>query len=149
MDNNTKVLAQVPLFEGLSSQQLSVIAFTGSWRSFMPGETIIEKGQPGDTAYVILTGQALTPSATPNGEPERLGPGTLIGEPAMFSPTNYRSTVIAERGVGTISLTTDTLRRILQRDPTIGPQLANAIKGRLKSMSSTLERLERGLAGDG
>lgn len=148
LDSNTKVLQQVPLFKGLSPEQLSVIAFTASWRSFMPGETIIEKGRPGEVAYVILTGKALTPGPKPDSEPERLGPGTLLGEPAMFFRTVYRSTVIAERGVGTIALTTETLRKIMQRDPAIGRHLTESIKGRLRAMSQTLERIEHELSSE-
>ncbi len=149
LDSNTKVLQQVPLFKGLSPEQLSVIAFSASWRSFMPGETIIEKGRTAEVAYIILTGKALTPGAKPDSEPERLGPGTLLGEPAMFFQTVYRSTVIAERGVGTIALTSETLRKIMQRDPSIGRHLTESIKGRLRAMSETLARLDPGLPGEG
>lgn len=149
LDSNTKVLQQVPLFKGLSPEQLSVIAFTASWRSFMPGETIIEKGRTAEVAYVILTGKALTPGAKPDTEPERLGPGTLLGEPAMFFRTVYRSTVIAERGVGTIALTTETLRKIMQRDPSIGRHFTDRIKGRLRAMSKTLERLDPSVPSEG
>lgn len=148
LDSNTKVLQQVPLFKGLSPEQLSVIAFTASWRSFMPGETIIEKGRTAEVAYVILTGKAVTPGAKSDSEPERLGPGTLLGEPAMFFQTVYRSTVIAERGVGTIALTTETLRKIMQRDPAIGRHLTENIKSRLRAMSQTLGRIEHELSSE-
>lgn len=149
LDSNTKVLQKVPLFQGLTPEQLSIIAFTASWRSFMPGETILEKGQPASSAFVILTGQAITPSRDPEAEPERLGPGTLLGEPAMFYETTYRSTVIAERGVGTIAITIETLRKILQRDPSIGRYLVDSIRVRLQAMSQTLAGLEQALASEG
>lgn len=145
-DSNTSVLRRVPLFSELAPQQLSIIAFTSSWRSFMPREAIIQRGQTGTSAYVILTGQAVAVGPEGSEEFERLGPGSLLGEVAMLCETTYRSTVIAERGVGTIVITHETMRKILRRDPTIGQLLAHRIAGRIGALTASLDALGRNLA---
>ena len=53
------VLKDVPLFAGLTPQQLRRVAEVGRARRFRAGRAIVHLGEPGDTFYVILDGHAL------------------------------------------------------------------------------------------
>jgi signal transduction histidine kinase len=50
-------LAALPLFEGLSSEQLAELAAAGTVVPFEPGEELIHEGRPADVWYVLLDGR--------------------------------------------------------------------------------------------
>src|SRR5215216_6990066 len=51
------LLAQVPLFEGLSRRHLKQIAEHADEISFRERETIVEAGEPGGSFFVIVEGE--------------------------------------------------------------------------------------------
>ena len=53
------VLADLPLFEGLSKRQLGKIAKLGVARRLAPLTPIVRQGNTGNAFYVILTGNAV------------------------------------------------------------------------------------------
>ena len=52
------VLAQVPLFSGVPSRFLKRLAGEMDEQRFMEGATIVRKGEPGETFYVLIEGEA-------------------------------------------------------------------------------------------
>jgi putative ABC transport system ATP-binding protein len=53
-----KTLAQVPLFAGMDHSRLKLLVFTSEVISYRANEILIRQGDPGDDAFVILSGEA-------------------------------------------------------------------------------------------
>ena len=53
---NIAVLRTTPIFEGLAFSDLEKIELIVYKRTFMPGETIVYKRQPGEGMYIIKKG---------------------------------------------------------------------------------------------
>ncbi len=76
------VLAGIPLFEGLSKRHLKKIASLAEVARYMEGASIVKEGQPGDSFFVALTGQA---KVTVKGRTvHRVLPGDHFGEISLL-----------------------------------------------------------------
>ena len=108
-------------------------------RSFKAGEAIVTEGEPGDAAYVIISGQCVAtrqdgPRAV---ELRRLSPGELFGEAAVFTGQPRSATVkaVVDTVVGIVDQTA--LREEMER--TSFMSLA------IRTVSSTFLDLDRQL----
>ena len=52
------LLNQNSLFQGIDQEQLSLLVFSAERLLFRKGETITKAGEPGDAAYLVLSGKA-------------------------------------------------------------------------------------------
>ena len=111
-------LYRVPLFAGLTPQQITEIGRGARRRAFRKGEVIAEAGTPGDGAYLILSGDAVCKTGPDaRGPTEPVEPGSLVGELAMFVEHDYGTTVVARGWVDCLKLERATLHRADARRP--------------------------------
>ena len=98
MKNIKKIIAQLPLFQGLAPQQLEEIRNITIDRQYQKGEYIFSEGDEGNGFYVIITGSVEIYKASLEGKEKILhifGPGEPFGEVPVFSgdrfPANART----------------------------------------------------------
>jgi CRP-like cAMP-binding protein len=96
-------LALVPLFAGLSPEQLTRIAGWMSVETFDTGESPIRASQHGYAFFVLDEGRA---RAELDGTVlEELEPGAVFGEMAFFAPNSRRNaTIVAETPIRVFSM---------------------------------------------
>ena len=91
-DAPTELLAQIPLFEGLSHGELERIGRSFKERRFSAGDTVAAEGAGGVGFFVIGEGTA---SVDVHGEQRgRLGPGDYFGEIALIDDQARRTATI-------------------------------------------------------
>jgi CRP/FNR family transcriptional regulator, cyclic AMP receptor protein len=136
-------LENLPIFRGLSRKQLGMIADAATKAYFEPGECLIEKDEPGDTAFLILTGTAtcLQFPGTPAGGGDA-GPGCLAGELAMLVETVHALTVQAKERVRALAIHRELLRRIMEREPAIAQQISDNLLLRLQNFAHELQKVD-------
>jgi CRP-like cAMP-binding protein len=83
---------QVPLFEGLTDEELATIAGRFEERTFLEGHHLTTEGASGYLFFVILEGTAKAQVDDQN--VGRLGPGDFFGEVAMLGETGRRMAVV-------------------------------------------------------
>jgi CRP-like cAMP-binding protein len=143
LDKNAELLGKVPIFAGLEPEQLSVIVTKGKKTFFEAGALIIASGESGQTAYLILSGDAVT--RPPQGSelaPEKLGPGTLIGETAVLTETVHSLDVVAQERMRTLALWRDDLFEAMEADPSIAYSLAEKIRERLMFLARDMREVD-------
>ena len=85
LNETVVLLGNVPLFSNLSQDQLKLLALNGEKVIFLDGRVITKANEPGDAAYLIVSGEAERIDG-----PAKLSPGlvlasgTFIGEIAML-----------------------------------------------------------------
>jgi CRP/FNR family transcriptional regulator, cyclic AMP receptor protein len=143
LETNAELLARGSIFQGLSPEQLSAIASSAKKSFFEAGATIVEAEKAGDTAYLILSGEAA--SRPPKNEgyvSEKLGAGTLIGELAMLVDTVYPVTIMAEGRVRALAIARKGLYEVMEADPSISAHFQEILLGRLTALAHDLHEVD-------
>jgi CRP-like cAMP-binding protein len=92
-DHKTDSLSKVPLFASLNKRELEFVASRADEVDTPAGKRLTTQGEPGDTFYVLLDGEARVDI---DGDLRRtLEPGDFFGEISML-----------DRGLGTATITT-------------------------------------------
>jgi CRP/FNR family cyclic AMP-dependent transcriptional regulator len=112
-DAKTIALAGVPLFAHCGPRDLEFVASHADEVELDAGRQLVRQGQPGDTFYVLLDGQA---EVEVDGQGRKtLGPGDFFGEISML-----------DRGPATATVVTSTPVRLMVMSHA---QFRDAIKG--------------------
>jgi CRP-like cAMP-binding protein len=129
------VLADLPLFEGLSKRQLGKIAGLGVARRLPPLTSIVTKGDTGDAFFVIITGEAVV--RRPGRRNVPLGPGDFFGEMALLDGAPRAATVEAKTEVEVMLIPRSGFRTMLRADPAIAMKLLETLAARLRATQSS------------
>ena len=147
LDPKIELLENLPIFKGLSRKQLGSIVEAAAKQFFETGDNLIIKDEPGDTAFLILTGAAKclhfpgSPLAS-----DQIGPGALVGELAMLVDTIHTLTVQARGRLRALALRREALRQVMERDAAIAQHISDNLLARLQNFARDLRRLDGFLA---
>ena len=112
-----EAIRSAPIFNGLSTGQLRSILRSAVPVEFAPGETIVREGEDGDAFYLVKEGTAKVVSR--GADKGMLGPRSYFGEISVIDGGPRTATVVADTKVTALKLTSQALRRTLQRYPSI------------------------------
>ena len=87
MDDRVAALRGVGIFRGMPDEALATIANVTSEVEFAPGMLLIEAGQPGSGAFLILDGRVAVHA---RGVDKELGAGEVVGEVALLRSDSKR-----------------------------------------------------------
>jgi len=132
-------LAQVPLFQGLPPRHLRRIADLAKEERLMEGATIVKSGEPGDSFYVILEGEAKVVNESVR-TINRVLPGDYFGEISLIDGGPRTATVIAETPMTVLTLERSGFRRVIESEPEVAVKI-------LASIATMLRRLQRSTTG--
>lgn len=122
-------LRQVPLFSGLSDQDLETVSHATSDLRFHGGRTLVSQDSVAHEMMILTSG-----SARVERDGERvadLGPGDVLGELAVLSHEHRTATVTATSDVEVIHLTADRFSRLLDDVPAIAPKMLPIVAARV------------------
>jgi CRP-like cAMP-binding protein/Zn-dependent protease len=104
-------LRELPSFAHLESDQLAELLAEGAWVNVAPGETLVTQGEPGDSFWVIRSGQV---HVIQDGTAVRtLGPGSHFGEVALLLDVPRTATVRARTAVRAFRLRREGFDRLV------------------------------------
>ncbi len=142
---NIELLQAIPIFNGLSTSQLAMILGAARKVFFAEGQPIIEQGQSGETAYIILSGGAVGRMADSSYE-DALLPGAMIGELAMLVEMTYAMTVTATERVRALAISRSDLYAVMDRDPSLAQHFADKLMQRLLDLADELRAVDEQFA---
>jgi CRP/FNR family cyclic AMP-dependent transcriptional regulator len=90
--NHAKTLARVPIFSGLSEEELAFLIQHVVPRRFSAGETVFSEGEPCSGMYVVASGRVRIYKSSAAGREQVLsidGPGSSIAELPVFDGGHY------------------------------------------------------------
>lgn len=147
MDSIVRELANVALFEGLSSFQLSEIARRAERVVYNPGAVIIEENEEGDAAVLIVSGETVRVSGPElHARKEPVPVHSLLGEMSMLVETIHSSTVVARSKVRALRIVRDELHDQMSEDLQLAARISDNLTARLASMAEELRRVDATLA---
>ena len=126
------LLRRVPVFQRLTSKELSGIAKRLQKVDVSPGEIIIQEGEPGDCMYVLGSGHAgVYRSGRKIGDLHR---EDCFGEMALFSQGLRAATIKAEEELVLWRLDSSTFYEILFQHTSIAFEMMKLLSRRLRSL---------------
>lgn len=140
-EKEIRYLRNTPLFQNLRPEELKIISLATENFIYEQGEVIVNKGDEGDEAYIIYSGEVEVFSPQENGKAvilNKLGEGEMFGELALFGEGFRSASVKANKEtlVGVISK--EKLYEIIREFPDIAIQI---LKVQTQRFSRTENRL--------
>jgi CRP-like cAMP-binding protein len=143
-------LRESALFGRIDDGRLKLIALTGETLRFRAGETLFERGDDGEAAFVIVSGRAEVRIPTDDGARTIavLGRGELFGEIAALCERPRTASVIAADELVVLRIDRATLRRLLAEFNDLALELIRMMAGRLEKANLGLAGRAAGRSGD-
>lgn len=148
IDALVKPLSCLPIFDGLSPEQLGDIARAADRVLYRSGDVIVAENQTGEAAVLIISGKCFRVDADSPRGGELVPEGSLIGELAMLVEMQHGATIIAQSRVKALRLTRDALRQVMEKDGQLAEHFIARIVQRLKSMAESLAEIDRMMGAD-
>lgn len=130
--DDIELLSGVPLFAGLDSDQLRLIAFGAEHRPVASGQALFREKSPAECAYVVARGRFELSSLGRGGKPrieavaER---GTMLSELALVTMVERKYTAVATEDADVIRITRALFHRLLEEYP----EMAAIIEARIRT----------------
>jgi CRP-like cAMP-binding protein len=140
LKDEVELLRRVPLFAGVEPSKLKLLAFTSDRMSFEAGQTLFEQGDPGDAAYVVLTGSAevLVNRAGSQIKVADLEKNAIVGEIAILCDVPRTATVRAQDRLETLRISKDQFLRLLAEFPDMAIEIMRVLADRLGRTTAEL-----------
>ena len=115
-------------------------------KRFDDGQDLCREGEPGDHMFVIQKGQVEVIVHNDQNEVslDVLGPGSIIGEMAIFEREPRSATVRARGEVFALTVDKKNLLRRVAVDPTLAFRLIQTLSGRVRDLNQALARKDAG-----
>lgn len=130
--NHLERLAEIPLFSALSKKDLGRIAKASNEVTVEAGHVLVDQGDAGRDAYVILEGTA---TVKRNGRKVGvLKPGDSVGELALLDHGPRTATVVADTPLVALVLTAREFSGILEEVPGLAQKLLGQLASRVREL---------------
>jgi CRP-like cAMP-binding protein len=140
LKDEVELLRQVPLFQGIDPGKLKLLAFTSERMAFEPGQIMVQQGDPGDAAYLILKGRAdvLVKRNARDIKVAEIGANAIVGEIAILCDVPRTATVKAVDRLETLRIGKEHFLRMLTEYPEMAIQIMRVLADRLGKTTAEL-----------
>jgi CRP-like cAMP-binding protein len=125
-------LRNVPLFSSCSTKDLQKIAKAGDEITMPAGSLIVDQGQTGREAFVVLEGAV---TVKRNGKKvATLGPGTVVGELSLLDHGPRTATVTCETDCTLMLITQRHFSAVLDEVPALAHKILASLASRIRDL---------------
>jgi len=141
LETEVEALRKVPLFRGIDETKLRLLAFISDRTEFQHGERLCTQGEEGDSAFIILSGDADVLVETPAGEKKvaQVSENSIVGEIAILCDVPRTATLVAATKMDVLMVSKDDFLKLLNEFPDISLEV-------MRTLAMRLERTTRDLA---
>jgi CRP/FNR family cyclic AMP-dependent transcriptional regulator len=125
-------LKNVPLFSACSQRDLEKIAKAGDEVSMQAGTLIVDQGQTGREAFVVLEGTVVVKRN--NKKVATLGVGTVVGELSLLDHGPRTATVSCETDCKLLLLSQRHFLAVVDEVPALSHKLMASLAGRIRDL---------------
>ena len=125
-------LRNIPLFQSFSQKDLEKVAKAGDEVSMPAGSLIIDQGQMGREAFVILEGTA---TVKRNGKKvATAGPGTIVGDLSLLDHGPRTATVTCDTDCKLLVLSQRTFLAVVDDVPALSHKLLGSLANKIREL---------------
>src|SRR5215469_4364187 len=125
-----EVLHQVPLFALLDDEETAVLANQVEVRSFAPRQRIYKMGDPGERAYVMVSGTVVITTVDDDGQEvivDQPAQGEFFGFASMLEQTPHQTAAMAQDETVCIEVDRHDIQILLERKPLAGMDMLTVL----------------------
>jgi len=137
-------ISSIPLFNGLSENQVAGLAGIVSEKVFSRGQSIFCEGEDGHGFYVVASGRVKVFKMSPDGREQILhilGAGELFGEVPVFAGNRFPANAEAMEDSRAFYFRRDSLIGLIEKNPSIALGMLAVLSMRLRTFTSLIDDL--------
>src|SRR5690348_2155187 len=137
-------LAAVPLFSGLSAEEVRLLSARFVRRHFSAGELLLSEGDPCRGLYIIDSGKLRIFKSSASGREQVLaeeGPGSSVAELPVFDGGPYPASVSAVEDAQLLFVSRDDFRACCLEHPEVALKVLQVVGARLRRLVGIIEEL--------
>jgi CRP-like cAMP-binding protein len=148
LKDEADLLRRVPLFAQVAPAKLKLLAFASDRVKYSAGQTLFHQGDPGDAAYVVLSGDADVLIDTPSGEQKvaAVEPNSIVGEIAILCDVARTATVRAASPIEALRIRKEHFVQLLSENPGMALEIMRVLADRLSRTTGELTQARSELA---
>jgi len=141
LQQDVDLLRNVPLFRNLDAAKLKLLAFTSERLTYGAGESLFNQGDSGDTAYVIVEGEADIIINTPGGPivVATVKQNDWVGEIAILCDVPRTATITAKSKLTTLRISKDVFFQLVMQFPQMSVEVMRELAFRLERTNRRLQ----------
>ena len=132
-------LEKVAVFSGLPADALARIQKRCSWRTYEPGEPIVDYLDASDDVFFIAAGEVRVSIYSVDGKAVTftdLGPGEMFGEYAAIDGARRSATIEARTRCHVASMSGSAFRELLQQEPAVMLALLRLFVTKIRALTT-------------
>jgi len=140
---STEAIAAVPLFSGLSDDQLNMIAGYLKRRTYRERDVIVQRDSPGDALFILMSGRVKVAYLEDEGETiiAVFSAGEFFGELSILDGEGRSADVIALEPTEAYALEAADFHACINAVPDIAMSLLRELAGRLRRSTGWIHSL--------
>jgi CRP-like cAMP-binding protein len=140
LEQEVAILKKIPLFARIDPTKLKLMAFASERMIFKPGQAVCRQGDVGDSAFIIIDGEADILIESDGGpiKVASVGRNDIIGEIAILLDVPRTATVQATSDLQTLKITKDLFFRMVADFPEMGVEIMRVLAHRLDATNAQL-----------
>ena len=139
-----QTLAKVPLFSGLTENELDFLARRAVPRHYSTGEIVFGEGEPCSGLYVVASGHVRIFKSSSSGREQVLsidGPGSSMAELPVFDGGNYPASAAAIDDATLIFVSKQDFQALCLAHPQVALKVLRVVGARLRRLVGIIEEL--------
>ena len=140
----SRVLAKVAIFSGLTENELDFLSQRALPRKFSAGQSVFGEGEPCSGLYVVESGHVRIFKSSANGREQVLsidGPGSSIAELPVFDGGNYPASVTAIDDATLLFVSKQDFQALCLAHPQVALKVLRVVGARLRRLVGIIEEL--------
>jgi CRP/FNR family cyclic AMP-dependent transcriptional regulator len=141
LQQDVDLLRNVPLFRNLDAAKLKLLAFTSDRLTYAAGDSLFSQGDSGDSAYVIVEGEADIIIETPSGPiiVATVKQNDWVGEIAILCDVPRTATITAKSKLTTLRISKDVFFQLIMQFPKMSIEVMRELAFRLECTNRQLQ----------
>ncbi len=141
LDDVIEMLRAIPLFQPVDPEALRLLAFSAVRRQLRPGDILFRRGELAEGGCLVISGEIVLDRSDDGApSPHVFGPGTLIGQLAMFAPLNRPATAIARDAAAVLMFSRELMLKVLDAHPESAATLRNTLTEQVRDLAMRVDR---------
>ena len=140
LNEEVELLRNIPMFARIEPSKLKLLAFTSERLTFQSGQDLCVQGGDGDSAFIIIEGDADVIVDTPNGPltVAAMGRNDVVGEIAILCDVPRTATVRATTDLTALKISKDLFFRLVTEFPQMAVEIMRVLATRLNVTTAQL-----------